>query len=74
LVLSTDFLGELDPYGNTEFWEYEKNKAFIAGVIIAGRECILKTPIENYNKDYITGTFDELLWLQDHGYSPDFIT
>jgi hypothetical protein len=52
-------------------WNYEKNKAFWAGIIDLQQNLTLITDIRHY--DFLTGTVDELLWLEDNGYmfAPD---
>lgn len=52
-------------------WSYEKNMAFMAGAIDAGRSAILTTKIENYCKSdkEIGITPHEILWLADNGYT-----
>jgi len=60
-----------------ETWDYEKNKAFWAGAIDKNRQFILLTDFDSYpgynkktgNKNKITGTMDEILWLEDNGYN-----
>jgi len=48
-------------------WSYDKNKAFWAGIIDTQQSLILVTDIKFYNR--LTGTVDELLWLEDNGYT-----
>jgi tetratricopeptide (TPR) repeat protein len=48
-------------------WTYEKNQAFWAGLIDSNRPLILLTDITFYK--FIRGTVDELMWLQDNGYT-----
>lgn len=60
-----------------ETWDYEKNKAFWAGAMDKNRQFILLTDFDSYpgydkktgNRNKITGTMDEILWLQDNGYN-----
>jgi hypothetical protein len=71
----SQYLGSvLCPEFRGEIWNYEENKAFLAGVIEAGREVVLESDISTEFGAIRNGyTGDELLWLQDNGYifAPD---
>jgi hypothetical protein len=55
------------PIDFSEEWTYEKNQAFWAGAIEKKRRFLLTTDIIHYGRK-LTGTVDEILWLQDNGY------
>lgn len=59
----------LCPERDDRLWSYEMNMAFMLGGIEAGRCFQLITPRTEYESSFITGTIDELLWLEDNGYS-----
>lgn len=59
---------DIDPVQEVPAWSYEKNQAFIAGVIDANRPVRLIADISFYQKK-ITGTVDEIVWLADNGYT-----
>lgn len=58
----------LYPEGRGDTWSYQKNQAFMLGVIEAGKSCHLITPVSEYDKEANTVTVDELLWLKDNQY------
>ncbi len=65
----------LNPQGRGEQWTYEKNQAFWAGGIDAGRSFVLITPLENSAIGTIRNRYtgDEMLWLLDNGYRFEFL-
>ena len=70
-ILYPERPGRKLPNGEMPKWTYEKNMAFIAGIIDTNRPVILMTDIEFYNnnKPKMTGTITEILWLVDNGYT-----